>query len=113
MDDVFVISPYLTFVLAPLFTGKVIVYSTFQRDKNCVPCIESYMVLSCITDACLFCLNFRLLQLRVIFCFLLLGLGRALNVLVPYTYKLIGIIFFLSFASVNSISFITLTELCI
>lgn len=28
--------------------------------------------------------------MRVVFCFILLGLGRAVNVLIPYCYKLIG-----------------------
>ena len=32
----------------------------------------------------------RGLQVKVIVCFLLLGAGRAVNVLVPYMYKIIG-----------------------
>lgn len=32
----------------------------------------------------------RGLQVKVVMCFLLLGAGRAVNVLVPYMYKIIG-----------------------
>ena len=32
----------------------------------------------------------RGLQVKVVMCFLLLGVGRAVNVLVPYMYKIIG-----------------------
>ena len=33
---------------------------------------------------------YRGLQVKVVVCFLLLGAGRAVNVLVPYMYKIIG-----------------------
>ena len=32
----------------------------------------------------------RSLQIKVVVCFLILGAGRAVNVLVPYMYKIIG-----------------------
>jgi len=32
----------------------------------------------------------RSLQVKVVVCFLILGAGRAVNVLVPYMYKIIG-----------------------
>ena len=32
----------------------------------------------------------RCLQVKVVVCFLILGAGRAVNVLVPYMYKIIG-----------------------
>ena len=46
-------------------------------------------VQSCSLFLCHFVVT-RVLQLKVVVCFLILGAGRAVNVLVPYTYKIIG-----------------------
>ena len=44
---------------------------------------------ACFSSECVYVVS-RNLQVKVVVCFLILGAGRAVNVLVPYMYKIIG-----------------------